>query len=344
MLILLGAFRVPVCGHPARPTGWSACPATTSWSAQRILLLLHLIGVCVCIVLCLGCAGERDRTPPLPKMDAVRSRLKQPQQNTPSTDFLKGFIYVTQLVLPLEEPTDTAWGLTEANQLDPSVIEAWNANGLRVGVLNQDSLEVFLDAIPAAQITQRRRMTVGRLLTPLTASPAYDRAVRFWVVPPPVADGVEETMRLGSGRSQFLVRLVNNPDGDGPVLDLMPHYYRSRETIVARNPRDKALDGVIFDRLALRVDWPNDGHSILVVGLRVPSRDSDDSKEIATPEPVEPATTVDVDSAATTQPTDVTGPPRLTADDLPNNLGKLTFTALRFKKPVQLFLLIVIGE
>lgn len=283
-----------------------------------------VLGWCLCLVSCHNDHTAVRPAKPLPSLDMVRSRLRPAH---PLLDPPVGLLYTTRLTLPLEDSTEKAWDQVDQSGLPPSTVEAWWANGLRVGVLSEKNRDGFFGALQSVQGRQNQQITLTHRLTPILSSPPLTGPVQLTVIGPTTK---AQTAQLASGHCQLLARVVDDKDHHAS-LELVPHHYKPRLTVHTRSPQDKALDGHFFDSLSVRLSLPADG--FLVIGLRAPESSGEHSE-------LSPKT-------AATQPDDPrpNTSPAVTdiASLLPNHLGRTLLTASRYGKPVQILMLIAVG-
>ena len=94
-----------------------------------------------------------EPSPTLPTLSQIRSQLPQEAGSTGLLGLtpdgqLAAMMHVSQMNMPLHVSTAPAWALTDAQGLDPVMVDAWRANGLRVGLLKAADYEPFLQALP----------------------------------------------------------------------------------------------------------------------------------------------------------------------------------------------------
>lgn len=317
-----------------------------------------------------GCASNPRQTelppPPDAKLDEIRSDAEQramriipPQANVPHA--VASFQRVD---LPLDVPTDAAWSFVDEGAFPALTRGAWNANGLRIGLLQSRNVDKFVKALPPAIGLSRQQLFGGEHPTPVIRTPRLRGDATIDLTVPPMA--VHEIAVTG-GRLQLLARLVYD-DRSTLVLDLVPHHHVPKLTLEPRSALEKELDGRIFEELALRTEIPQ--NAMLVVGLYRPwpQPDPNQPQEQVVPEggqlavdgnrlqlggapAVEgsPDTGGPMDEAAIGNPAldprreeMAPDPAAVEPPPLPNHLGRALFAAQRFNRPLQMLMLITI--
>lgn len=305
----------------------------------------HVFLVVVCMWLCAVSCSSTDsdeHQSPFPTLGQLRSRLPQEAGSTDrqgSTDDGQpaAVLHVAQLDVPLNVPTEPAWALTSEQGLDPAMTAAWQANGIRLGLLKADDYEAFVQALPQDYPPRYKRTTLTEQPTACTTTPKHKDGSVIRLIQPPAQR--MSNVQVGPGRFQFLAQLQQTPNGVAR-LRLTPHHHQPRVTVRPRLPQEKIQDGLVFDRLALSV--PVDQQVWLVIGIHTPedpqtTPSPDDKSDADTPS--DPATT---DEPATTQPATQPNTPKPANFSLPNHLGRAVLTASRFNKPIQMVLVVAV--
>lgn len=301
---------------------------------------------CICLWLCaVSCSWTDSREPPsaLPTLDQVRSGTGSPglRGSTPG-DQIAATLYTAQLDVPLNESTAPAWALTDEHGLDPAMIDAWRANGLRIGLLKATHYEQFVQALPPGHPPRNRQTTLTENPVACTTAPKHKDSPNIRITMPPAQR--PSTLRVGPGRFQFLAQLEQGPNG-GAKLRLIPHHHHPQPTIQPRLPQDKVQDGLVFHRLALSASI--DSESWLVIGLDTPdtpgSPDSRQKPPLDESDMDTPTTDPTAgEEPATTPPTTQPSAPKAINYALPNHLGRALLTASRFNKPIQIVLVVAV--
>jgi len=251
-------------------------------------------------------------------------------------------IFIQQFVLPLDVPTDPAWEKIDELAFPPVTRSAWQANGLRVGLVARKDLADVLKLLPPAYANQSRKLIASAHPTAIRRSPPLRAPFIVDLTLPPLAVREE---RIVAGRAQLLLSVDPNH-----VLYLTPHHHKLQPRLVPASILEKELDGRIFQELALAVAPGRD--KVLAVGLHRPW-------------PITPLTSgssatggLDVDAiverarqqsenegaASAAAPPgpfdryDLDHPPPLDDD----TLGRALFTGISAGKPAQLLLLITV--
>lgn len=160
-----------------------------------------------------------------------------------------GAAVVTQIELPLDAPIDLAWAHVEDQPVDPETAELWRTNGLRVGVLTPTAAAAFREALPPDARSSGERVTTFAP-TPVVTFAGTDGPREVVLA---LAPGEERTGRLRPGRFQFLLRVERLGSG-AAAAELTPHHAYPQVDLVTREAWEEALEGRIFDSLALRVE------------------------------------------------------------------------------------------
>ncbi|MEE9403274.1 MAG: hypothetical protein V3V20_00135 [Algisphaera sp.] len=263
--------------------------------------------------------------------------------------------------LPLNRPLTNAWAHVDQKAVPSLSQSIWNANGLRVGVLNTANAEAFGKAMgPPTHIKDQTLVALNRPSVLLESQTL--RATFFADLTRPAQAEHIETFRRGQAR------LLTTMTPTGPAsatIRIIPQHHLPRATLLARGPLEKMLDGRIFDELTLPVNI-GPGQA-LVVGYALapqfdtpPQEDKDDRKDDPKDDPkneeendkeatATAATAAKADEGKTASlpdtplPKDDTPPPSLDIDldALPLDLGRALMTL--GKNPDELQRLFVIS-
>ena len=304
-----------------------------------------------------GCAPS-DRAPeqaePGPTLADLRPRVQPPQETARSSAAPRFVLSVVRLNLPLDEAIDEAWALGQSDALPPAVVDAWRVNGLNVTVLDESQLERFGALLPAALGTGRQTMILGSDPVPLRVSPSLTSPRLVDLTLPPRTPKV---IVIRGGRCQLLVQ-VERDEAGRTFIELTPHHHVVRTTLQPRTPQEKALDGRIFDELALRA--PVAPGKLLAISLYrsapppppepldlddVPSQ-TDDAVTHQAPPP--PPASLPASSAASASPQAPAAGPQAAPSPGPtplfNNIGQQLLTGRRGGSVVQIILLVRLVE
>ena len=234
---------------------------------------------------------------------------------------------VRTVTLPLDRPLEAAWAELDETILPPLSRAVWNANGLRVGLLDASDAGGFGDALGTPDDVGRQNLVVIDRPTVLRESPPLRADFVADLTRPPAAPRLETFTR---GRARLLISA--RPAGGGATLRLTPQHFVPRTTLTARHPLEKLLDGRVFDELAIEINL-SPGTALVVgyslpVALRPPAPD----------ESVEPNT-------PTTGPNDPDAPPpdlNLDPVDLPLDLGRALMTAGKSRREQQRLIVLTV--
>jgi len=189
---------------------------------------------------------------------------------------------VQRLVFEADDPrVALAMEMLETPAVDAARLERWRANGLRIGSIERERLAIFLANLPKLDNGEVDLFTLHNVgvYNPIVLVSRLRGVQKVRIVE---GDGAERTRRFLGGRYQLLLKLM--PAGfelDGPLtLTVAPHHYGQSASLTPRDPREAALDGTVFDELALR--FPLDDGRVYVVwadGATPREKDGDEASE-----------------------------------------------------------------
>ncbi|MCC6683209.1 MAG: hypothetical protein IT445_20120 [Phycisphaeraceae bacterium] len=266
-----------------------------------------------------GCQQTQTREEPLPPLRDVRGDVQPPIN--PAMPVGRALVNIQQIALSLEQPTDPAWEAVDEQAFPAVTRSVWNANGLRLGLIQRNRLRDMIEKLPPAASVGNERVLAGDHPVAVRRSPPLAGVVTVDLTIPPMA--VQEEQITG-GRAQLLLDV-----NAGQTLRLSPHHYLPQVSLLPRNVLEKELDGRIYHELALSAGLgPQD---VLVLGLyrpwplllADPMRDEQD--EAAR------------NDASAKKVYDLSSPPPMV-----NNLGRALMTLDAANRPLQLILLITI--
>lgn len=170
---------------------------------------------------------------------------------------------------PILADLEPAWAEVNTAAFPGLTHGAWRANGLRLGLLDADRGEVFTDALPAMTrpLSQRSMLLTGSP-QPALRSPRLNAQAVVDLTRPPMQRRVR---KVSGGRLQLLIHTEPSGLADAAELEpsvalvLSPHHHVPQATLLPRGPLEKALDGKVFEDLALRVQVPR--NKMLVLAL-----------------------------------------------------------------------------
>lgn len=240
-----------------RRTAKASADRRAGRSTRRLFTIsARLAGAC-CLLL-LGCAAPpTEPRAELPQLDELAPAsdsavIAQPAALSPTATHR---LLIKRIAFDLRDArVDLALeGMPPADLPEP-LLARWRANGLDIRRIPLDRLEMVLANLPRPRRTQTIAHRSAGRYAPLTlVSNLPDaHAVRYTD-----AEGRTRVKKLYGGEHRFMIRLG---EGDirkaetGPALDLLPHHYGPRRTLLLRSREERMLDGVSFD--ALRVNHP----------------------------------------------------------------------------------------
>ncbi len=285
----------------------------------------------------------------LPTLPSIRSRITPPHPASldPHSRPL-AIAQIERLDLPLDRPLERIEPFLDTSGLNEAVVQAWHANGLRAGLVDP-SLRNKLTEDLGAPLSHQTTQTVltGHPQSLGTSGPIHDPRSLQLTLP----DQSPQTLRLTSGRLQWLLRCVPDSTGAITAIELVPHHFQPKATVQPREPWEKALDGRVFEQLALKVTLPL--NRVLVVAPDWPQAASAPPQEASTPEPpdtagagsagVHPAPIEPPNNQASPEQTHEPAHRQDPSPTLPPNLGTGLLTASRFGRPVQAVFLITLS-
>ena len=243
----------------------------------------------VLMMLLTGCtaAGRSGGVAPgdLPTLAAVRppepegaDMPRNPDLPAPNADAT-----VELLELPVDASLDAAWARLEADAFPAPARAAWEANGFRVALASPAQMQKAAEALPPTLDRRATRVLATTHPVPVRRTPTLSgaQAVAVDLTIPPHAPRVRDVSR---GRLQLL--MSTHPAGGGVAVELVPHQYLPRPSLLPRGPLEKELDGEVFEPLTLRaVLGPG---QTLVVGRYRPAPPSDPLAAAASERPPSP--------------------------------------------------------
>ena len=214
---------------------------------------------------CAGCASSASG--PAADLPSIQAIKPDPDRLGPQAGALpaaKGVAAFQMIELPLHQPVDRAWALVDEGAFPAITRGAWNANGLRIGLLDRSKVRKFVEALPTAFGVRTEQMLGSSHPLPVLQTPRVRGVVTLNLTVPPMAMQKET---VTGGRLQLLARMERDGRA-GLVLDLLPHHYVPQLSLKPRSPLEKELDGRIFHELGVRAAVPPT--HLLVVGLYRP--------------------------------------------------------------------------
>ncbi len=329
-----------------------------------------VIGLAPLAALLLSACAAPPPEPNLPRISDIRSSrhdaiVREALERTPDVTAL---VTVRQVDLHLDVVTDEAWDLIDESVIPRLTRAVWQNNGLRVGVVDAAKLPDIARVVGEPMAVRDAQLTASDIPTAIRRSPPLRTTVPVDLTVPPYAPRIEHAE---GGRMQLLARVERDTAGR-LLLDLIPHHHLPRPTFHARHPMEKALDGRVFESIAVRVALSR--RQLLVVGLHRPGgeespppaaeqtkdaqaramtanpseRSSPADRPTADDDAENPASppTADRDTDDAQQDNDVTPPapePEWTPPPVPPiHLGRALLTAERAHEPLQMILFISI--
>ncbi len=254
---------------------------------------------------------------------------------------------ITCLTLPLDADLGDAWRLVESQGVEPAMGHLWRTNGMRAHLINQVLVDDFLQLLPMdpdrpeLDHLAQRTIHTSQAYSPFDITDRYRQPQTCTIVMP--GDEVESTV-LEPGRCRLLIQ--SRPvDDEYLLLHLTPHHHRPKVSVKPRSVIEKRLDGRIFDELQLQARLSR--RHVLIVAFHPPPapyvapdvESLTEPPDAATSQPAAPPDSP-LESPPVSTPESQSATP--TDQPPPTAIGRLILTGKRYRKPVQLLLLIVI--
>lgn len=293
----------------------------------------------------------------LPRLDDPRFQQRTVPPEGESAAGAPVTIRVSRMALPLQANMEPAWAAADTTMIDPSILDAWHANGIRIGILPPDQIQGFLGQLPAPVQAARQQVVSTERRAVIETTPPLEEPLLLQTV----IDGRTRSEMIRLGQFQFLLRLSELAATQAD-LAVVPHHHFPKASVVPRPIVEQMFDGRSFERLAMPVRMPRD--HVLVIGLTMLERMTDaDETPVSSPG----------DRGKDTRPGDaaaeqsgvekngdraregeapgeamVEAPPDPARSGgrstqrvvLPPHLGRLMLVTTRYDKPVQLILLV----
>lgn len=225
--------------------------------------------------------------------------------------------------------------LKEPEQIPQTLRDLWRRNGLRIGQVPYDRLELLQANLPESRSAHNLTIVPSPYYGPIKLVGRVDQQqlVRY----------IDEENRpsdrafLG-GQFRFLAKLVAPlRPGDPPKLDLLPHHYGPRETIQIRPYEQRLLDGTTFDELRLYHTIPPD--TAWIIWCDLPAPPTDDTGEPVIPiKPIDTDLPLDDDPAP--RPVAPVSPTGAAEEVVPPTLGETMLTGRLRSRPVRIVVFI----
>lgn len=177
--------------------------------------------------------------------------------------------------LPLESSPEEALSYTEPAPLPRLSLGVWQANGIRVAVLPLEDWPDFYAKLPEALSVRQTRLLASDDPVAVVTSPRLVRPIRIDLTVPPMRPREAWARR---GRLRLLAE-VAAPRDAGTVagsadasaqrrVSLIPHHLLPQQVVLPDTMRSDRMPGVVFDRLALRMELSAD--TLLILALDRP--------------------------------------------------------------------------
>jgi hypothetical protein len=200
-------------------------------------------------------------------LSEVQSRL--PRQwnggQTPGGSGPTAKLHVRQIALPLDASLASVWELINETALPRATRAAWQANGLRLGLLNKNKVAEFKQGLPDLLGHRFSTLYTTRHPSPMIDSPPLRQPYRATVA---FQDQANRVQRLTGGRMQMLVKAQRDSAGRLFVY-FTPHHYKRQLSVKPRDPLEKQLDGTVFNELTIRLPAPR--RQYILLGLHRPA-------------------------------------------------------------------------
>jgi len=178
-------------------------------------------------------------------------------------------VVIQRIDIPLDVSIDDAWAVIDQDAFPAMTRGAWQANGLRIGLLAEDKIEAYAGHMPDVLGITESQLYAGPHPIAIASSNrlASSTLVDIDLTLPPRPPQFESVRGGGDSRLQILARL--EVDDGKTFVTLIPHYYKPEPLgLVPRDPLETELDGRVFEELAVRIELTQD--RLVVVGLYWP--------------------------------------------------------------------------
>ncbi|MEM9418121.1 MAG: hypothetical protein AAGA25_03570 [Planctomycetota bacterium] len=166
--------------------------------------------------------------------------------------------------LPLGHSTQEAWGLADETVLNDLGRAVWNANGLRVGVMNAARGREFNEALGETIDRRDTQILSYNFLEDVRESPPLRAEFFADLTVPPNPVTLEYFTK---GRIRLL--MASQPLGNGSTrVTLTPQHFQRKTTLLPRTPQERELDGRVFDELSVEIDILS--NQVLLLGFYQP--------------------------------------------------------------------------
>jgi hypothetical protein len=214
----------------------------------------------------LASCEPKPRTAPAPDLPTLAEIAPRHGAHNPAPDVAGRYRHVRLAVQRVLFDRDDARVDLLLAALDPPAIGAealahWQANGFSLGAIERDRLPLFLANLPRPTGSTVLTLGPGPHYVPVTLVERVSdsHAVR-------VAEDRDKvhTRRFVGGQYRLLVKLTAGLEDDDPLsVDLVPHHFGPRQSVIPRTPQEKMLDGTIFTDM--RIDRPLDPDRVWVI-------------------------------------------------------------------------------
>lgn len=238
---------------------------------------------------------------------------------------------VRTVFLPLNRPTEVAWATLDETALPELSRAVWNANGLRLGILDAADAGDFGTALGPPDRFSDQSLIAIDLPTELRESPRLQATFTADLTRPP---GPQHLETFTGYKARMLI--AASPSARGATVTLTPQHFVPKASLLARGPLQKLLDGRVFEELAASVEI-RPGQA-LVLGYALPVA-------LRPPLPVEPD-----DEDAEGKPDAPAAPDTPTPDlnidpqALPLDLGRALLTEGRATREQQRLIVLTVLE
>ncbi len=251
--------------------------------------------VCVAALLCAaalsspGCDDAKAKPRPLPKLADLEPGVITQSTGAvaPLAEVKRRRIISQKLVYPRADGrVDVALSaLDEPQGLSQPLLARWRANGLHIAELRREDLGMFKANLPRTVSLETLELMPGKHYGPIDLISRTSRRQPTRYID---RQGNAQVHRFIGGRYRFLAKMVGSIDDDQLRLDLLPHHYGPRDSLLARPAGEKLLDGTTFDELRLLHPMPENRAWLiwsdpLPIAKPDPNRPIDTTKTIEAP-------------------------------------------------------------
>lgn len=268
-------------------------------------------------------SGEEPGLPGLPD-----PKMTDTAGDTPGVPRAMQQLLVQRLLFKRDDArVNFALKLLDVPPISDEALALWRSNGMLWACCERDKLPMLMSNLPRPIDSFQYQATAGHAPLPIGLSGRLinSQRVRYFERP-----GESKLVKLTGGRYQMLMQLTEAKERDEPMrVELTPHHYNPRATLLPRSPNQKSRDGTTFDALQLNVAAPTE--TVWILWWAGPEAD-----EKAESDPL------DTESSANGAGRTARTARSARAADTGRPLGDALLTGTKSRQPIQLVLLLTV--